>query len=109
MVAIVAVIAIDVIGTETAKEIVTVMTETVTDVIVTATEIGTATAIAMEEAGRISLASDIMKVMAMTTLAPKEGIERFKCHCPIYQYGRLWWVSLKVLPYPFFSSVASHG
>ena len=52
MVAIVAVIAIDVIGTETAKEIVTVMTETVTDVIVTATEIGTATAIAMEEAGR---------------------------------------------------------
>lgn len=60
--------------------IVTAMTETVTDVIVTVIEIGTATETAMEEEGMISLASDIMKVTAMTTLAQREGIKNFKCH-----------------------------
>lgn len=72
--------AIAIAVTGTGIEIVTATTETATDVIVTATEIGTATETAMEEEGMISLASDIMKVMAMTTLAQREGIENFKCH-----------------------------
>jgi hypothetical protein len=76
----VVVIAIAVTGTETVIGIVTATTETATDVIATVIEIGTATETVMEGEEMISLASDIMKAMAMTTLAQREGIENFKCH-----------------------------
>jgi hypothetical protein len=64
--------------TGTGIEIVTAPTETATDVIATVIENGTATETVTQEEGTISLASDIMKVMAMTTPAQREGIENFK-------------------------------
>lgn len=108
MVVIGAVIAIVVTGTGTGIEIVTATTETATDVIATVIEIGTVNETAMEE-GMTNLANGIMKMMAMTTLAQREGIENFKLPLTPFRCGSLWWVSLKVLPYPFLSSVFSHG
>lgn len=99
-----AVIAIAVTGTGTGIEIVTATTETATDVIVTVTEIGTATETATEEGGMTSLASDIMKVMAMTTLAQREGIETSSAIEPVISAGALVGILESIaLPFHFFN------
>lgn len=99
-----AVIGIAVTGTGTVIETVTATTETATDVTVTVTGTGTATETAMEEEEMISPASGIMKVMAMTTLAQREGIETSSAIDPVIGAGALVGILESIaLPFHFFN------